>query len=99
MGAEDHCVRCSDLIFGVEGATESHQVGGGTSFFKDLREGRVSASKVLGFRVLNASQKTGAPVKAKTVGRRSAEESQFLDDLVTFMAFSKVLPGDELFCR
>ena len=99
VGAEDHCVRCSDLVFGVREAEESHRVGGGTSFFKDLREGRASASHVLGFQVLTASQKTGAPVKAKTVGRRSAEESQFLDDLVMFMAFSKVLPSDELFCR
>ena len=69
VGAEDHCIRCSDLKFGVEGATESHQVGGGASFYRDLREGRVSASNIRGFLVLTASQKTGAPVKAKTVGR------------------------------
>ena len=75
------------------------QVGGGSSFFRDLREGRASASHVLGFRVLTSSQKTGAHVKAKTVGRRSPEESQFLEDLVTFIAFSKVLLSDELFCR
>ena len=99
VGAEDPSVGCSDLVFGVQGVKESQQVGGGTSFFRDLREGRAAASHVLGFRVLTASQKTGAPVKAKTVGRRSVEESQFLDDLVTFIAFSKVLPSDELFCR
>ena len=99
VGNEDRCVRCSDLVFGIRGAMDSYQVGGGSSFFRDLREGRASASHVLGFRVLTASQKTSAPVKAKTVGRRSPEESQFLEDLVTFIAFSKVLPSDELFCR
>ena len=98
-GAEDHCVRCRDLVLGVRGPTGSYQIEGGAPFFTDLREGRASASQILGFRVLTASQKTGAPVKAKTVGRRSSEESQFLEDLVTFMAYSKVMPSDELFCR
>ena len=52
-----------------------------------------------GFQVQTYSQKMGAPVKAKVTGRRSPEEAQFLDDLVSFTAFSEVESTDELFCR
>lgn len=97
--AEDHCVRCRDLIFTVEDGTESVQVIGGGAYFQELRLGQTSVEAVAGFQVRASSQKTGAPVKAKVVGRRSPEESQFLDDLVTFIAFSGVKPTDELFCR
>ena len=99
VGAEDHCVRCRDLIFTVVNDTESFQVIGGGAYFKDIRLGKETTSNVAGFRVQASSQKTGAPVKAKIVGRRSPEEAQFLEDLVTFVAFSEVKPTDELFCR
>lgn len=99
VGAEDHCVWCRDLIFTVANDTESFQVIGGGAYFKDIRLGIDITSNVAGFRVQASPQKTGAPVKAKTVGRRSPEEAQFLDDLVTFVAFSEVKPTDELFCR
>ena len=48
-GAEDHCVRCRDLVLGVRGPTDSYQIEGRAPFFTDLREGRASASQVLGF--------------------------------------------------
>ena len=97
--AEDHCVRCRDLIFTVIDNSESYQVIGGGAYFRDIRLGKESSLSVAGFRVQASSQKTGAPVKAKFVGRRSPEEAQFLDDLVSFVAFSEVKPTDELFCR
>ena len=52
-----------------------------------------------GSRYVRLLRKQKAPVKANVVGRRSAEEAQFLDDLVTFVVFSRVKPTDELFCR
>ena len=51
------------------------------------------------FQVQTSSQKTGEPIKAKVIGRRSPEEAQFLDDLIAFIAFSGVKLTDELFCR
>ena len=55
---------------------------------QEVRLGQYLTSSVAGFQVQASSQKTGAPVKAKVVGRRSLEEAQFLDDLVSFMAYS-----------
>ena len=99
VDAEDHCVRCRDLIFTVVNGSEDYQVFGGGALFTQVRLGNSCTSAVAGFKVHTSTQKTGAPVKAKVVGRRSAEEAQFLDDLVTFAAFSGVKPTDELFCR
>ena len=99
VDAEDHCVRCRDLIFCVVNGSEDTQVIGGGAFFQEVRLGKCLTSSVAGFQVQTSSQKTGAPVKAKVMGRRSPEESQFLDDLVSFIAFSEVKPKDELFCR
>ena len=99
VDAEDHCVRCRDLIFSVVDGSENFQVLGGGAFFQEVRFGKCLASSVAGFQVQTSSQKTGAPAKAKVIGRRSPEEAQFLDDLVTFVAFSGVKPMDELFCR
>ena len=99
VDAEDHCVRCRDSIFCVVNGSEDTQVIGGGAFFQEVRLGKCLTSSVAGFQVQTSSQKTGAPVKAKVVGRRSPEESQFLDDLVSFIAFSEVKPKDELFCR
>ena len=99
VDAEDHCVRCRDLIFTVAGELENFRVVGGGTFFQEIRIGTSLTSSVTGFQVQTSSQKTGEPVKAKVIGRRSPEEAQFLDDLVAFIAFSGVKPTDELFCR
>ena len=99
VDAEDHCVRCRDLIFSVVSGSEDFQVVGGGAFFQEVRLGQYLTSSVAGFQVQASSQKTGAPVKAKVVGRRSLEEAQFLNDLVSFMAYSGAKPMDELFCR
>ena len=78
---------------------ETFQVIGGGAFFHEVRLGASSKFSVAGFQVQTCTQRTGLPVKAKVVGRRSIEEAQFLDDLVLFVAFSGVKPTDELFCR
>ena len=49
-------------------------VGGG-AFFQEVQLGQYPTSSVAGFQVQTSSQKTGAPVKAKVVGRRSPEEA------------------------
>ena len=95
-GAEDHWVQCRDLIFTVVNDSESFQVIGGGAYFKDIGLGKVFTSSVARFRAQAFSQKTGAPVKKKCVGRRSSEEAQYLDDLVSFVAFSEVKLTDEL---
>ena len=52
---------------------------------------------VLECRVQGASSKGKRVVKAKLIGRRSPDESQFLSELVTFIARSGALGMDELF--
>ena len=75
VDAEDHCVRCRDLIFSVVNGSEDFQAVGGGAFFQEVRLGQYPTSSVVGFQVQTSSQKTGAPVKAKVVGRRSPEEA------------------------
>ena len=46
-----------------------------------------------------ASQKTGSYVIIKLIGRRILEESQFLDDLISWVIHSGVTEADRLFSR
>ena len=46
-----------------------------------------------------ASQKTGSFMKMKLIGRRTPEEGQFLDDLISWVTHSGVTEADRLFSR
>ena len=50
-------------------------------------------------RVKPTSHKATAIVKGKLISCRSAEEAEFLDDLVQWVALSGVIEGDQLFNR
>ena len=50
-------------------------------------------------RVKPTSHKPSAIVKGKLISCRSAEEAEFLDDLVQWVALSGVREGDQLFTR
>ena len=54
-------------------------------------------TRVLECRVLAASSKGKVVVKPKIIGRRSLEESLFLEQLITFLSRSGALGVDELF--
>ena len=95
-GHEDHCVRAGDLVFCALDEEEEVKIRGGT-FSLYSREKEIP--QFYGCWVKPSTQKTGAIVKAKFIGRRSIEESQFLNDLVECMTLSKVKVEDRLFTR
>ena len=91
---EDHCVRARDLMFDVTmDGTASKAYGGSTFFDGSLGLG----TRVQGCWVSTSSHKTGAAVATKLIGRRSPEESQFLDDLAEWVSCSRVQPNERLF--
>jgi hypothetical protein len=95
--AEDHCIRVDDLTFilpsgeGVVGSALARHL------MPDAAQ-HIPIADVIECRALGASSKGKVVVKPKLIARRSTAESQFLDDLVRFVVFSRSLPGDELFC-
>ena len=92
-GHEDHCVRAGDLVFCAYG--EEGEVGGTLSLYLTEKE----IPQFYGCWVKPSTQKSGAIVKTKFIGRRSIEESQFLDDLFEWITSSKVNVEDRLFTR
>ena len=87
-GDEDHCVRAGDLDF--ELVSGERRKGGQTLPKPEL---------VCACWVRAASQKTTSFMKMKLIGRRTGEESQFLDDLVSWVTYSGVTERDRLFSR
>ena len=55
--------------------------------------------KILACKVEASSHKGGALSKKKFIGRRSSEENQWLDDLVAWLANSKLAAEDLTFTR
>ena len=97
--AQDHCIRVDDLSFyshtsaGITccvGSVLALNLAGATDDSALIRD-------VLECRVQGASSKGKRVVKVKLIGRRSHDESQFLSELVTFIARSGALGTDELF--
>ena len=97
--AEDHCVRLDDLTFystTPEGTVPS--VGSAlAASLVGVSDDSPLIGNVLECRVIGASSKGKRVVKAKLIGRRSLDESTFLDELVLFIARSGASGGDALF--
>ena len=98
-GHEDHCVRVRDLRFEVstngERSNGGHSILHSSSSTIDGPQGQ--GQVVLGCWVTTSSNKTGAPVAKKMIGRRSSEESLFLEDLVEWLSHARGQVGDRLF--
>ena len=95
-GNEDHCVRAGDLNFDVIQGERDVKVLGGAPFF----DGSCNLGKqIRGCWVSTCSQKTGSPVATKLIGRRSVEETQFLEDLAEWISCARVRTQDRLFTR
>ena len=92
-GQEDHCVRAGDLVLGATCYAGEVKIRG------DNLPSNLTAQQVYGCWVKPSTQKTGAIVKSKFIGRRSVEESQFLDDLVEWLRLSGARTVDRLFTR
>lgn len=87
-GGEDHSVRAGDLDF--EMASGERRKGG---------QAMPSLMPIIGCWVKAVTQKTGTSMKMKLIGRRTPEEGQFLDDLVSWVTHSQVKEVDRLFSR
>ena len=93
-GAQDYCVRVDDLTFTLivrDSVVGSHLVA---LLAGSLTERALMLEKIVECRVLAASSKGEVAVKLKS--SKSADESQFIDDLVDFMTRSG-LGEDDLF--
>jgi hypothetical protein len=88
-GGEDHCIRLDDLTFVLANGTSVTGSG--------LRTEGMIFGDVVECRALAASSKGKAVVKAKVLGRRSPEETEYLEDLMLFISRSRSNGSDELF--
>jgi hypothetical protein len=88
-GGEDHCIRLDDLTFVLANGTSITGSG--------LRTEGLAFGDVVECRALAASSKGKAVVKAKVLGRRSPEETEYLEDMMLFISRSRSKGSDELF--
>ena len=96
-GGTDHCIRVDDLIFIVVSPSGTRSIYG--SQLAGFRPAVSGAGRpyVLECRATAVTSKGKTLVKPKIVGRRSLEESCFLDDLMDFIVRSGSTGKDELF--
>jgi hypothetical protein len=95
--ATDHCVRTDDVTFAVEAPTGHFSIVG--SALADLTPAQTGEGfkNISECRVRGVTTKGKVTVKAKEVGRRTVEESLFLDDLIQFIVHAKAQGTEELF--
>ena len=97
-GAENHCIRIWQLSFilaGTEGRPE--RIVAGARLTQEVNE--ESKCNVVACEVEASSHKGGALSKKKVIGRRSEQESQWLDDLVTWLIRANLEAEDQIFTR
>ena len=97
QGDTDHCVRTDDLTFAVEAPTGHVSVVG--SALADLTPAQAGEGfkNISECRVRGVTTKGKIVVKVKQIGRRTVEESLFLDDLIQFIVHAKAQGTEELF--
>lgn len=93
----DHCVRTDDVTFAVEAPTGHFSIVG--SALADLTPAQAGEGfkNISDCRIRGVTTKGKITVKAKQLGRRSVEESLFLDDLIQFIVHAKAQGTEELF--
>ena len=95
----DHCIRVDDLTFYSQ-TQDGVVCSTGSALAKDLigaSDDSYLVKRVIECRALSASSKGKVVVKPKVIGRRSQEESLFLEQLILFISRSGALGVDELF--
>ena len=93
----DHCVRVDDLTFIVQTPGGKQTVAGSSLAGLNTVDSAEGLKQILGFRFLGTSTKTKVPVKPKHIGRRSVEETQFLEDIAMYVTKSGATGNEELF--
>ena len=84
-GNQDHCVRVDDLTFTLNVGDSVRGSGLFQLLAGDTPEGAVKLDDILECHVQAVMTKGKNDVKAKLISRSSAEESRFLDDVITFI--------------
>ena len=96
--AEDHCVRVWQLTFVVEGEMgQPQRLISGSLLAQEMRATPIPA--IMACEVEASSHKSGVLRKKKVIGRRSEEESQWLDDLTEWLLKSDLKTEDQIFTR
>ena len=96
-GNQNHCARKDYITFIVEVLGVTQNVLGSDLAALKLEDSVGGRMGVLECRVRTVSSKGKIVVKPKLVGRRSPEESEFLDDLTAWMTYNGTNGQDEAF--
>lgn len=97
-GAENHCIQLWQLSFVLAGSEgRSQRIVSGARLAHEVSED--SKCNVLACEVEASTHKGGALSKKKVIGRRSEQESQWLDDLVTWLIRAGLEAEDQIFTR
>lgn len=96
--SENHCVQVWQLSFITEAEEGGQQrVVAGAELAQDVSDN--PRRQIVACEVEASTHKGGALSKKKLIGRRSSEESQWLDDLVVWLVYSKLAAEDLIFTR
>ena len=95
-GGTDHCVRTDDLTFTIERADQTANIAGSALAGLGLHVSPEGMQQIVECRVRTVTSKGKVTVKDKLIGRRSPEESAFLDDVVMFVVNSGAGGGEEM---
>lgn len=96
--AEDHCVRIWQLSFIVRTSEEGpERVISGARLAQEISDNPKCI--IVACEVEASSHKGGALSKKKVIGRRSVQESQWLDDLVLWLSKVNLKAEDQIFTR
>jgi hypothetical protein len=93
----DYCVRTDEVTFSVEAPTGHFSIVGSAQANLTLAQAGEGFKNISECRVRGVTTKGKITVKAKQVGRRSVEESLFLDDLIQFIVHARAQGTKELF--
>ena len=96
-GGTDHCYRTDDFTFAVGTASGSYNVAGSGLADLDFVKKDQGYAQIAECRVFGVSTKGKITTKAKLIGRWSAAESKFLNDLVEFIVRAKGRGDEEVF--
>ena len=96
-GGVDHCVRVDDLTFVAVFPSGSRTLRGSELAGVGMVDSAAGRPNVVECRATAVTSKGKTLIKPKIIGRRSVEESRFLDDLMDFIVYSASTGKDELF--
>jgi hypothetical protein len=88
-GSTDYCVRTDDATFSGEGPDGFFSVSGSALTSLTPAEAVEGFKNVADCNIRGVTTKGKVTVKSKFIGRRSPEESLFLDDLIRFVVHAK----------